>query len=616
MDEVFEYSSFREYVTEELAQKSDIKKEPKHRTKSQNEKFNYDRRYPKSESGEMELITSEYISRNDFERDRNRIMFLKSFRRLEHKAQIYSHEKGDHYRTRLTHTLEVLQISRSLGRNLGLNENLIEAIALGHDLGHTPFGHQGERVLDQIMNGVNNLGGKIEYGLNHGGFKHNFQSLKLLDILEQKHQGKQGMNLSWQVLEGILKHTRIKRCKHDRNCEGVCTEGGCWDINKFIQEPDGKYSNFLKDLLEYEFSVTLEGQVVAIADEIAQRQHDLDDGLRDSKLGLKYQELVKSILFEIKKRVKLLKKDDPDLYRSLKQESNDLLDNMKDNLKSTKIPEKITDPRRENCIRDFFMRTILDYFIKDVTFNSFENLIKVNNNPENYIINKNGKNYFKKEKLIYFSPLGKLVNDIIEDLVKKIHASYNVSRFDAKAEFVIKQIYKAYYNNPKQLPNEILKEMETRLNNNLKKYKLYSEINFEKDNILHQFDFSKGIPSNIEKMLKLDVNALKNLDLINKNYCFIDEYMSCEDDLVLECYDSESNREEQIFVTTNSVKRNDLIKKYKIIYSKKINEVSGEELFIKWLLENNYIFMSTICDHMASMTDNYANNEYKELYLL
>ncbi len=157
--------------------------------------------------------------RTDFQRDRDRIVHSKAFRRLKHKTQVFIIPEGDHYRTRLTHTLEVSQIARTIARGLALNEDLTEAIALGHDLGHTPFGHAGERVLNRIY---------------PGGFRHNEQSLRVVDVLEN---GK-GLNLTWEVRDGILKHTGA-------------------------QIPE-----------------TLEGQVVRMSDRIAYINHDIDDAIR------------------------------------------------------------------------------------------------------------------------------------------------------------------------------------------------------------------------------------------------------------------------------------------------------------------------------------------------
>ena len=158
--------------------------------------------------------------RTDFQRDRDRILHCKAFRRLKFKTQVFLSPEGDHYRTRLTHTLEVAQVARTIARSLRLNEDLTEAIALGHDLGHTPFGHIGERTLNELM---------------QGGFRHNEQSLRVVDVLEQEGEG---LNLTWEVRDGILCHS-------------------------------GKQA-----------PATLEGECVCRADRIAYLNHDLDDALR------------------------------------------------------------------------------------------------------------------------------------------------------------------------------------------------------------------------------------------------------------------------------------------------------------------------------------------------
>ena len=160
--------------------------------------------------------------RTKFQRDRDRIIHSKAFRRLKHKTQVFLAPEGDHYRTRLTHTLEVSQISRTIARALRLNEDLTEAISLGHDLGHTPFGHNGEKILNSITS---------------SGFQHNIQSLRVVDILE-KHKDKQGLNLTYEVRDGILNH-------------------------RGENSPE-----------------TLEGRIVKIADRIAYLNHDIDDAIR------------------------------------------------------------------------------------------------------------------------------------------------------------------------------------------------------------------------------------------------------------------------------------------------------------------------------------------------
>ncbi len=178
----------------------------------------------------------EHPFRTAFQRDRDRIIHSNAFRRLEYKTQVFVYHEGDHYRTRLTHTIEVAQISRTIARALSVNEDLAEAIALAHDLGHPPFGHSGETVLDELMK-------------DHGGFEHNAQSLRIVEVLEKRYPGFDGLNLTWEVREGIAKHNS----EHDRP--------GAND--------------------EYELSkcACLEAQIVDVADEIAYNNHDIDDGL-------------------------------------------------------------------------------------------------------------------------------------------------------------------------------------------------------------------------------------------------------------------------------------------------------------------------------------------------
>jgi dGTPase len=174
--------------------------------------------------------------RMPFERDRQRVIHSKAFRRLEYKTQVFLNGTGDHLRTRLTHTIEVASISRTIARALGLNEDLTEAIALAHDLGHSPFGHTGEEMLDQLMR-------------EHGGFDHNEQSLRTVELIEQKYPRFPGLNLSWEVREGLKKH------------------------HKFYDPAPTDAAQ------EKHTSASLEAQIANLADEITYYSHDLDDGL-------------------------------------------------------------------------------------------------------------------------------------------------------------------------------------------------------------------------------------------------------------------------------------------------------------------------------------------------
>ncbi len=184
--------------------------------------------------------------RSEFQRDRDRIIHSTAFRRLEYKTQVFVNHEGDLFRTRLTHSLEVAQIGRSIARNLGLNEDLVEAISLAHDLGHTPFGHAGQDSLNECMK-------------EFGGFEHNLQSLRVVDHLEQRYGAFDGLNLSFETREGILKHCSLDNARKLGNVG----------------------ERFLKKQRP-----SLEAQIANLADEIAYNNHDVDDGLRSELITL------------------------------------------------------------------------------------------------------------------------------------------------------------------------------------------------------------------------------------------------------------------------------------------------------------------------------------------
>lgn len=209
----------------------------------------------KSAESRGRRLTEEKCSvRTDFQRDRDRIIHSKAFRRLMHKTQVFLAPEGDHYRTRLTHTIEVSQIARTIARGAGLNEDLTEAIAMGHDLGHTPFGHSGEAVLNEIY---------------PKGFKHNMQSLRVVDVLDSGNSNRRGMNLTYEVRDGILNHT-------------------------------GK-----------QMPVTAEGQVVKTSDRIAYINHDIDDAIRSGIITTEDlpKECIRILGDTHKKRIDVLVRD-------------------------------------------------------------------------------------------------------------------------------------------------------------------------------------------------------------------------------------------------------------------------------------------------------------------
>ena len=195
-------------------------------------------------------MEQESKTRTCFQRDRDRIVHSTAFRRLEYKTQVFVNHEGDHYRTRLTHTLEVAQIARSIARSLRLDEDLAETLALAHDLGHTPFGHAGEDALSEMMQG-------------HGGFDHNAQSLAVVTRLEERYPEFDGLNLVWETLEGLVKHN------------GPLMAGGSDDN---LPREIARFSNTCD--LELHTFASAEAQVAALADDIAYNNHDIDDGLR------------------------------------------------------------------------------------------------------------------------------------------------------------------------------------------------------------------------------------------------------------------------------------------------------------------------------------------------
>ncbi|WP_440339447.1 dGTP triphosphohydrolase [Megasphaera sp.] len=335
------------------------------------------------------------INRDPFQRDRDRIIHSRAFRRMMHKTQVFNANKGDHFRNRLTHTLEVSQIARSIGKYLQLNDELIEAIALGHDLGHTPFGHMGERTLNTIlMEGIDNEIPPIKQN-----FKHNFQSLRVADKLETRCTDYLGINLTFATREGILKHTKVKN-------------------------EDGYYQYLDLDLtdmhLELPFSITLEGQVVAIADEIAQCTHDLEDGVRSGVINFKAlrdQSLVSRCMEAYQIRVD----------------------------KGTIAPAYET--------RSLIIKNLVGYLIYDVCKQSEKNISQ-------YLKERDMQNemVFEEQCVFFSDSIEQLVKQLKKWMDDRIIYSEEVSISDSKAQYLIKQLFKAFYVHPKQLPDYMLEK--------------------------------------------------------------------------------------------------------------------------------------------------------------
>ncbi|MDR7856644.1 dGTP triphosphohydrolase [Tissierella sp.] len=352
------------------------------------------------------------IERLDFQRDRDRIIHSRAFRRLMHKTQVFNANLGDHYRNRLTHTMEVNQIARSISKNLGLNDELTEAIALGHDLGHTPFGHIGERTLHLLISGdIKDNEGEFNHN-KFGGFKHNYQSLQIVDNMEKRSNEYNGINLTLAVREGILKHTgskiRIPKDIASRN-------------SLDSQKVEVSYSTLNLDGISIDKpSFTLEGQVVAIADEIAQCTHDLEDGIRAKIIDLK-------------------------------------------NFKNDGLIKKICSERKINLddlvetvdVRNVLIKYMVGELINDVCKTTSENLSKLKN--ENRIPKYTSLEDVYKEQIVSFSKETEELHKELSNLITKlVIASQQVTQSDLKAEYIIKRLFKAYFNHPQQLPDYIL----------------------------------------------------------------------------------------------------------------------------------------------------------------
>ena len=218
--------------------------------------------------------------RNDFQRDRDRIIHSTAFRRLKHKTQVFVNTSGDHFRTRITHSLEVSQIARTLSKYFNLNEDLSETLSLAHDLGHTPFGHAGEEALNDCMK-------------NYGGFDHNIQTLRIITILENRYYDFKGLNLSIETIDGLIKHNGPVK--------------NLTKLNTILG------NNFFKKKINFNSNSSLEAQIASISDDIAYNSHDLEDGLKSNLFDLNHLTDIPVLNKIISKHKKKLKKYSIDL---------------------------------------------------------------------------------------------------------------------------------------------------------------------------------------------------------------------------------------------------------------------------------------------------------------
>ncbi|MGR3221362.1 MAG: deoxyguanosinetriphosphate triphosphohydrolase [Candidatus Anammoxibacter sp.] len=339
----------------------------------------------------------EHPYRSIFQRDKDRVIHCTAFRRLEYKTQVFVNHEGDYYRTRLTHTMEVTQISRSIARALNLNEDLTEAIALSHDLGHTPFGHSGEDALEELMKG-------------HGGFDHNFHALRVVDLLEKRYPEFTGLNLSWEVKESILKHGFDGK----KTYEHLQGEFERDERNQLLVEDI--FSKFDQDL-----QPLLEAQLVDVADSIAYDNHDIDDGLQ---AGIINENDLKSV----------------ELWRFASkqvEEKYDKLDEYNDDVRIAQTIKFLIDMEATNLI-EHTTAMINEYGIK--TIDDIRNA---------------------KKRILSFSPeLARQKKELQEFLLEYVYKHYRVIRMAAKAKRFIEELFTSFIKNPRQLPPEFLKNFD------------------------------------------------------------------------------------------------------------------------------------------------------------
>ena len=320
----------------------------------------------------------ENLIRTPYQRDRDRIIHSSSFRRLKHKTQVFVNTDGDHYRTRITHSMEVSQIARTLARHLGLNEDLCETLSLAHDLGHTPFGHAGEDALRDCME-------------KYGGFNHNIQTLRIVTWIENKYYKFFGLNLTVETLDGLLKHNG--------------------PIKNIIPYKKILNKNFFNKKLNFISSPSLEAQIASISDDIAYNNHDLQDGLRAGLFTIKELSSITFISELVEKHHKKLKSFRKEIIINhiIRDLINlmviDVINITKKNLKKN-VPRSINDIYKKNSLIVHFSERVqsIDNQIKDfLKKNMYNNRKVIANTDKGKIVTKNLFKYLLDNSKKYIS---------------------------------------------------------------------------------------------------------------------------------------------------------------------------------------------------------------------
>lgn len=389
--------------------------------------------------------------RSNFQRDRDRILYTTSFRRLIGKTQIFNVGLGEHYRNRLTHTLEVMQIATTISKCLGLNVELTEAIALGHDIGHTPFGHVGERALNYIMNNCDILD---KFGIklmkDQKGFKHNLQALRILCNIEKKSREYDGIDITTDTLWGIINHTDVnwKNC-NKLNKDGLCLmrrdrqEFFCVNGNNGFALQDVDFYNQYVNIIPSN-SWSFEAYIVKNADEIAQRHHDIEDGIIAE-------------IFELESFM--------DVFDRAFQESSCYQPEIKAEL------EKLTVEKDNEYLLPLLSHFIVDFYVNNYIMSVEENLKK--NIIDKYSIKTSNDFYSNKEKiweenknnlddLMQFSEgFRKPDQEVRKLLENRVLNSQKAQLMDGKGTYIVRKLFEAYLNTPNQLPDNIITKLFT-----------------------------------------------------------------------------------------------------------------------------------------------------------
>lgn len=458
-------------------------------------------------------LKTHQLYRTEFMRDRDRILYSKSFRRLSGKTQVYLSGIDDHRRTRLTHTLEVSQIARSIAVSLRLDSDLVEAIALGHDLGHTPFGHVGERTLHEIMTPQYNhvLGVTCPLNLTkeddeiseellpYLGFKHNLQSLKNSMKLE-KNYGNHGLDLTNFTLYGLQNHSKLQYKP------GIISNPDKLGYYDYYRERgctlDGKC-----------YAWSLESFVVAEADEIAQRHHDVEDAIRGNLVSK--EEIITIIKSYFNKFLRPVDKRELRVAKNLDEETF-----------IATISRIIVNMFVTQLIRASVVNINTFIFEEKITQTSFADYLKTHSANEPKICNLIKYGYSPED--IEFSTQADAFERTITD---RVLSSYDIQTADAKGKYILRKIFQAYYSTPQQLPNHCV------------------------------YDF-------------------------------------------LSAYEPSKYTQESIFKMVKS----DGVGKVRSIFSGIISTLSENDKYAKLIL------MRIICDHIAGMTDSFAQKTYEQLY--